>query len=189
MFTNKFQRAISALFVLILTLTTVLPANAQVMANREVSIMATAADISSAVKVPEVSLPTGFMLEEEETEYVPTFGFKVIKKPSTVTELMLASYNPLGRFKLSFYCPCRKCNGNSHGITASGTKVTEGRTIAVDKRVIPLGSVVRIDGFGDFIAEDTGSAIKGNRIDILVGSHAQAYQLGVRYANVYIKAN
>ena len=188
---TKFQRAISALFVLILTLTTVLPANAQVMANREVSIMATAVDISSAVTVPEVSLPTGFMLEEEEeeTEYVPTFGFKVIKKPSTVTELMLASYNPLGRFKLSFYCPCRKCNGNSHGITASGTKVTEGRTIAVDKRVIPLGSVVHIDGFGDFIAEDTGSAIKGNRIDILVGSHAQAYQLGVRYANVYIKAN
>ena len=190
MFTRKSQRVISALFSLILVLTIVVPSNAQVMANREVSVVAMAsADLSNAVSVPQVSVPTGFTLEEEETEYVPTFGYKVIKKPSTLTELMLADYNSLGRFKLSFYCACRKCNGNSHCITASGTKVTEGRTIAVDKRKIPLGSVVHIDGFGDFIAEDTGSAIKGNRIDIFVNSHARAYQLGIRYADVYIKAN
>ena len=73
--------------------------------------------------------------------------------------------------------------------TASGTTLTEGRTIAVDKNKIPLGSIVHIDGFGDFIAEDTGSAIKGNKIDIFVSSHAEAYRLGIRYANVYIKAN
>lgn len=190
MFTRKSQRVISALFTFVLVLTMVVPSNAQVMANREVSIMASvSADLSAAAAIPSVSLPTGFTLEEEETEYVPTFGYKVIKKPSTITELMLASYEPVGRFKLSFYCPCRKCNGNSHGITASGTKLTEGRTIAVDKRKIPLGSVVHIDGFGDFIAEDTGSAIKGNRIDILVGSHSQAYALGIKYADVYVKVN
>ena len=188
MFIAKFRRAVSALFTIVLALAITMPSEAVFMANSEVSIMATAsADISSTVAIPEVSLPTGFMLEEEK--YEPTFGFEVIKKPSTITELMLADYTNLGRFKLSFYCPCRKCNGNSHGITASGTKVTEGRTIAVDKRVIPLGSVVHIDGFGDFIAEDTGSNIKGNRIDILVSSHARAYELGIKYANVYIKAN
>ena len=194
MFTRKIQSAVSALFALLIAFTMVMPASAQVLAGREVSVVAmpayASADLSSAVSVPSVSVPTGFMLEEEaETEYTPTFGFKVIKKPSTITELMLASYNKLGRFKLSFYCPCRKCNGNSHRITASGTTLTEGRTIAVDSRKIPLGSVVHIDGFGDFIAEDTGSAIKGNKIDIFVSSHAEAYRLGIRYADVYIKAN
>ena len=194
MFARKIQSAVSALFALLIAFTMVMPASAQVLAGREVSVVAmptyASADLSSAVSVPSVSVPTGFMLEEEaETEYTPTFGFKVIKKPSTITELMLASYNKLGRFKLSFYCPCRKCNGNSHRITASGTTLTEGRTIAVDSRKIPLGSVVHIDGFGDFIAEDTGSAIKGNKIDIFVSSHAEAYRLGIRYADVYIKAN
>lgn len=193
MFTKKTQGAVSALFALLIAFTMVMPASAQVLAGREVSVVAmpayASADISSEVSIPSVSVPTGFMLEEEETEYTPTFGFKVIKKPSTITELMLASYENLGRFKLSFYCPCRKCNGNSHRITASGTTLTEGRTIAVDKNKIPLGSIVHIDGFGDFIAEDTGSAIKGNKIDIFVSSHAEAYRLGIRYANVYIKAN
>ena len=92
----------------------------------------------------------------------------------------------LGEYRLSFYCPCRTCNGNTHKITKSGTKLTQGRTIAVDSRIIPLGSKVYIDGYGVFIAEDTGSAIRGNRIDICVGTHKQAYSLGIDYANVYL---
>ena len=92
----------------------------------------------------------------------------------------------LGSYRLSFYCPCSTCNGNSHAITKSGTRLTEGRTIAVDSRIIPLGSKVFIEGYGVFIAEDTGSAIKGNRIDICVGSHSQAYKLGIDHANVYL---
>lgn len=92
----------------------------------------------------------------------------------------------LGSFRLSFYCPCSICNGNSHAITKSGTRLTEGRTIAVDSSIIPLGSKVYIDGYGVFIAEDTGSAIRGNRIDICVGSHSQAYALGIDRADVYL---
>lgn len=53
-----------------------------------------------------------------------------------------------------------------YGITASGAKVTEGRTIAVDPKVIPLGWWVYIDGIGFRRAEDTGGAIKGKIIDI-----------------------
>ena len=92
----------------------------------------------------------------------------------------------LGEYRLSFYCPCYTCNGNTHCITKSGTTLTQGRTIAVDSRIIPLGSKVFIEGYGVFIAEDTGSAIRGNRIDICVGSHSQAYALGIDYANVYV---
>ncbi len=92
----------------------------------------------------------------------------------------------LGNFKLTFYCPCEICNGRSDAKTASGTTMAEGRTIAVDKSIIPLGSRVYIDGFGEFIAEDTGSAIIDDRIDICVYSHERAYELGVQYGDVYL---
>ena len=87
----------------------------------------------------------------------------------------------VGEFKLTFYCPCRICCGrNAKGITFSGTHVQEGRTIAVDSDVIPIGSKVYIDGIGERIAEDTGSAINGHRIDIYCSKHQEALDLGVR---------
>ena len=92
----------------------------------------------------------------------------------------------LGNYKLTFYDPCVECNGNNLGLTATGTTLTEGRTIAVDPSVIPLGSRVFIEGYGVFIAEDTGGAIKGNKIDIAVSTHERANELGVQYANVYL---
>ena len=58
--------------------------------------------------------------------------------------------------------------------------MTPYRTIAVDPKVIPLGSRVEING-QIYIAEDTGGAIKGNRIDMCVSSHAEAYRRGVLY--------
>ena len=96
------------------------------------------------------------------------------------------NFKKLGNYRLSFYCPCATCNGRANAPTKLGTTLTEGRTIAVDSRVIPLGSRVYIDGYGLFIAEDTGSAIKGNRIDVAVSSHSRAYQLGIAYADVYL---
>ncbi|WP_010279423.1 3D domain-containing protein [Paenibacillus senegalensis] len=67
-----------------------------------------------------------------------------------------------------------------YGITASGTTVTEGRTIAVDKDVIPMGWWVYIDGIGYRRAEDTGGAIKGNKIDVYFDSHSYASKFGVK---------
>lgn len=89
-------------------------------------------------------------------------------------------YAELGNFRLTSYCGCRICNGRWTGHpTALGTDYQEGRTIAVDKRVIPLGSIVEIfipgHGWQRFRAEDTGSAIKGNRIDVYVSEHSRCY--------------
>lgn len=92
----------------------------------------------------------------------------------------------LGRFKLTFYCPCVRCNGRSDGLTRSGTTAMEGRTIAVDPKVIPLGSRVYIDGYGVFIAEDTGGAIKSNRIDVFLDSHSRCFENGIAHAEVYL---
>ncbi|CAI6085998.1 hypothetical protein PAECIP112173_04835 [Paenibacillus sp. JJ-100] len=62
--------------------------------------------------------------------------------------------------------------------TASGTRVTEGRTIAVDPKVIPIGWWVYIEGLGFRRAEDTGGAIKGNKIDVYFDSVKHALNFG-----------
>lgn len=92
----------------------------------------------------------------------------------------------LGNFKLTFYCPCVSCNGRSDGLTRSGTIAQEGRTIAVDPKVIPLGSRVYIDGYGVFIAEDTGGAIKSHKIDVFLDSHSRCFENGIAHADVYL---
>ena len=102
------------------------------------------------------------------------------------SDAIKANATALGNYKLTFYDPCVACNGNNLALTATGTTLTEGRTIAVDPSVIPLGSRVFIEGYGVFIAEDTGGAIKGNKIDIAVSTHERANELGVQYANVYL---
>lgn len=99
----------------------------------------------------------------------------------------------LGEFKLTAYCACKKCCGKDesdpwYGITASGTRATAGRTIAVDRNVIPLGTEVVING-RTYIAEDVGGAIKENRIDIYFDTHEEALEFGVQYATVYIINN
>ena len=92
----------------------------------------------------------------------------------------------LGKFKLTAYCSCEKCCGKSDGITSTGTKATQGRTIAVDPKVIDYGSKVKING-KEYVAEDCGGAIKSNHIDVFFNNHQDALDFGVQYANVYIK--
>lgn len=96
----------------------------------------------------------------------------------------------LGEFKLTAYCACEKCCGKApsdpyYGITAYGYQVTAGRTIAVDPKVIPIGSEVVINGH-TYIAEDVGGAIKENRVDIYFNTHQEALEFGVQYAEVFI---
>ena len=78
-----------------------------------------------------------------------------------------------------------------YGITASGTKARPG-TAAVDPNVIPLGTKLYIastDGSPDYgfaTAEDTGGAIKGNRIDLFMEDSKDCYNFGIRPVKVYI---
>ena len=95
-------------------------------------------------------------------------------------------YQSLGEFVITHYCACEKCTIDGDGITASGTKVAAGRTIAVDPEVIPYGTTVIIDG-KTYVAEDCGGAIKGRRIDIFMESHQEALEAGVKVAEVYVQ--
>lgn len=67
-----------------------------------------------------------------------------------------------------------------YGKTSSGTTVTEGRTIAVDKNVIPMGWWVYIEGIGFRRAEDTGSGVKGNKIDVYFSDSSYASRFGTK---------
>ncbi len=70
--------------------------------------------------------------------------------------------------------------------TASGTRVTEGRTIAVDPNVIPIGWWVYIEGLGFRRAEDTGGAIKGNKVDVYYDSLSHVRNFGRKSRAVYV---
>ena len=90
-------------------------------------------------------------------------------------------WDSLGTFRLTAYCPCAICNESWVGQpTSYGTELTPYRTIAVDRKVIPLGTHVKINlpevGWTEFIAEDVGGAIKGKRIDICVSNHRETYE-------------
>ena len=72
-------------------------------------------------------------------------------------------------------------------ITATGTKPTAGRTIAVDPTVIPYGTKIYIPEFDKvFIAEDCGGGIKGNKVDIFMNTKEECINWGVRNITIYI---
>ena len=89
-------------------------------------------------------------------------------------------------FIATAYCPCALCCGKTDGITASGVKSIEGITIAADWDVLPEGTIVEIEGLGYRIVQDTGSAIKGHRIDIYFEEHEEALEFGLQEVRVRI---
>jgi uncharacterized protein YabE (DUF348 family) len=79
------------------------------------------------------------------------------------------------------YASTGKSKGDTgYGVTSSGAVVQEGRTIAVDPRVIPIGWWVYIEGVGFRRAEDTGSAVKGKKIDVYYESEKHANNFGMK---------
>jgi 3D (Asp-Asp-Asp) domain-containing protein len=76
-----------------------------------------------------------------------------------------------------------QCAGCS-GYTASGYRAGHG-IVAVDPRVIPLGTKLYIPGYGVALAGDTGGAIRGNRIDLGFNSLSDAIRFGRRVVTVY----
>ena len=118
---------------------------------------------------------------EGEMEADP--GIQVGKPLSASSE---ATLTKLGVFVITHYCPCSICCGPwANGITSTGVTAVTNRTVAVDPTVIPYGSKLVING-QVYVAEDCGGAIKGNRIDIYVGSHAEGNQRGKYATDVYL---
>ena len=113
-----------------------------------------------------------------------------IKKPSSSFSIndngIPDNAEPIGRFRVTGYDPfCSHCCGKSDGVTRSGKIATFNKTIAADLSTYPLGTKLYIEGLGTFTVEDSGGAIKGNKIDVAVPGHDAAYQITGNY-NVYI---
>lgn len=80
---------------------------------------------------------------------------------------------------------CRGCSG----ITKTGINLRKNphlKVISVDPRVIPLGTKVYVEGYGYAVAGDTGSAIKGDKIDVFFPSTSQAYKWGRKKVKIKI---
>ncbi len=88
-------------------------------------------------------------------------------------------------FKVTAYCSCAKCcGGHASGYTSSGTKATAGRTVATSGQ-FSYGTKLLING-KEYTVEDRGGAVKGDKIDIYMNSHAEALAWGVKYLPVQI---
>ena len=143
---------------------------------------------------------------QEET--VPAVSYAV-DTSSYVSYQSLAESNPPEEYRevieatATAYCLCKQCCGKDpwdkwYGYTASGLKIVPGsgmKVIAVDPKVIPLGTKVYVEGlngawdYGHAVAADTGSAIKNVKIDLYMDSHQETNNWGVRKVNVYILDN
>lgn len=108
----------------------------------------------------------------------------------TINDLKSTEYQLVyvGEFKITHYCnePYEHICGFGDGLTAIGTNVKPGYTIAVDPKVIPYGTEVYIAEYGWRAAEDCGGGIRGNHIDVAVDTHAEAMKLGVQYKDVWL---
>lgn len=85
----------------------------------------------------------------------------------------------------AYTASCAGCTGK----TATGINIRSNpgaKVIAVDPRVIPLGSRLYVEGYGYAIAGDTGGAIKGHKIDVFIPNHSDAKSFGVRTVQVKV---
>ena len=116
-------------------------------------------------------------VEEAPAAYDPAWDIPA-SEPAACDDVFLGEYT------------LTSCCGKDDGITATGTLAAEGRTIAVDPRVIPYGSRVLLifpDGTQHtYIAEDCGSGVNGNHIDVFFSDHQAARVFGVQSAMVYV---
>lgn len=115
--------------------------------------------IASAEELTKSQFQTNKVIEVEKYNNIPS--------PSK-------EYEYIGKFLLTGYDDCPLCQEEFVGTTALGVAPTVQHTVAVDPKVIPLGSHLLIDGI-EYVAEDVGGAIKGYHVDIFVGSHEETF--------------
>lgn len=115
---------------------------------------------AEAAEEPE---PVQYIPDEPKVVTLPEIEEPEEPEPPTLTSI--------GEFTITAYCACEKCCGK-------------------DPSVIPTGSVVYFEGIdgltGGYIAEDTGAAIKGNKIDLYFDSHQDALEWGVQTKEVFV---
>lgn len=162
---------------------------------------------------PEASTITEYSLQQETiNEFEEELAEKMAKVKYTlenqtkIPEYALESFPRIDGIATAYTLHPSECGGKTpdhpeYGITYSGRRVKVGRTVAVDPKVIPLGSVLYVELAspyehlsGTYVAEDIGSGVKGKHIDVYIGEDKEndltifkeAYRFGIRDATIYI---
>jgi 3D (Asp-Asp-Asp) domain-containing protein len=130
---------------------------------------------------------------ETKTKYIQTdelaedINQMVNSEMETASEEEPQEWISLGEFEITAYCPCETCCGSyADGITASGHIAQEGITVAADTSLLPYGTEIMIDG-EEYIVQDCGGAINGNRIDIFFADHKTALSYGRQIHEVFVR--
>lgn len=129
-----------------------------------------------------------------ESQPEPTAPEIAAVEPVTEPEPTVLETEPqleyIGEFKITGYdAKCEHCCGKSDGITASMTKATVGRTVAMNRQQmrelgLEYGDVICIEGIGERVIEDTGCG-RGT-IDVVCEDHAACYKI-TGYYDIYVK--
>ncbi|WP_407272215.1 ubiquitin-like domain-containing protein [Radiobacillus sp. PE A8.2] len=125
---------------------------------------------------------------KESEQRVVAVGTKEAVKATNYTVSRGDNGEAVKEFYMTATVYTEKCNG-CRGITSTGIDLRNApdkKVVAVDPRVIPLGSKVWVEGYGNAIAGDIGGAIKGNRIDLFVHSSKYGYDYGHRKVRVKV---
>jgi len=95
------------------------------------------------------------------------------------------NYKRVLNMRATAYAPGTLDNGKWKNQTFMGGTVRHG-VVAVDPQVIPMGTKLWVEGYGEAIAEDQGSAIKGNRIDLAFDKRNDALDYGIQNVKIYV---
>ncbi|MES9727706.1 MULTISPECIES: ubiquitin-like domain-containing protein [Bacillus] len=127
--------------------------------------------------------------EKDSKDRLVAIGTQVAKKEPTASPAVSRGNESSGKefyvASTAYTAGCAGCTGRTS--TGFDLKANPGaKVIAVDPSVIPLGSKVYVEGYGYAVASDTGSAIKGNKIDVFVPSKSAAYQWGNKRVKIRV---
>ncbi|MFB4211685.1 peptidoglycan-binding protein [Shouchella sp. JSM 1781072] len=127
--------------------------------------------------------------EEQQQEQQQTTEESVTEEATTEEEVASTTTEPSGQtMTMEATAYTAYCNGCS-GVTRTGIDLRANpnqKVVAVDPNVIPLGSRVYVEGYGEAIAGDTGGAIKGHKIDLFVQTKDEAYSFGRQQVQVTV---
>lgn len=125
-------------------------------------------------------------LEETNTNEVKSTSSEIVKTQIPAKPAPAPNTGKTMTVEATAYTAyCEGCSGT----TANGTNLRANpnlKVIAVDPRVIPLGTKVWVEGYGEAVAADTGGAIKGNKIDVFIPNLSSAYEWGRRTVTIKI---
>jgi 3D (Asp-Asp-Asp) domain-containing protein len=141
-------------------------------------------------QVEERVAPIIMPYQNQITAVAKLLNLQTPLNPSTVVESNALTgapdnYKKVVDMTATAYAPGSADNGKWGDLTYMGGTVKKG-VAAVDPRIIPMGTRLWIEGYGEAIAEDQGGAIKGNRIDLAFNTRPEALDYGIQNVKVYL---